>query len=59
VRSGDLGDPHRRVAVEILVNSAGVESFDALLDITPETWAVRSSSGVAGQQPVEVGPQLG
>jgi NAD(P)-dependent dehydrogenase (short-subunit alcohol dehydrogenase family) len=45
--------------VEILVTSAGVESFDALLDITPETWAVRSSSGVAGQQPVEVGPQLG
>jgi NAD(P)-dependent dehydrogenase (short-subunit alcohol dehydrogenase family) len=24
--------------VEILVTSAGVESFDALLDITPETW---------------------
>jgi 2-hydroxycyclohexanecarboxyl-CoA dehydrogenase len=24
--------------IEILVTSAGVESFDALLDITPETW---------------------
>ena len=24
--------------VEILVTSAGIESFDALLDITPETW---------------------
>ena len=40
---GSVGDAFTRVRgelgpVEILVTSAGVESFDALADITPDTW---------------------